>query len=283
MEKVLVAGATGYLGKFLISEFKKQGYWIRALARNTAKLNKVKNSIDDIFVADVTEPNSLTGICKDVDIVISVLGITKQKDGLTYMDIDFQGNLNILVEAKNTGVSRFIYISALDGDILKNLKIFTAKELFVQKLKQSGLKYIIIRPNGFFSDMTEFLEMAKKGKIYLFGDGNYRINPIHGADLAEFIVKNLETKETELNIGGPEVFSHNEIADLAFDVVDRPKKIYYMPIWLVKLSLVLLRTFTSVKKYGPLEFMLTVMTREMIAPKYGNISLREYFKQVKGK
>ena len=38
MQKVLVAGATGYLGRYLVKEFKKQKYWIRALARDANKL-----------------------------------------------------------------------------------------------------------------------------------------------------------------------------------------------------------------------------------------------------
>ena len=40
MKKVLVAGATGYLGRYLVQELKKQGYWVRALARNTNKIGR---------------------------------------------------------------------------------------------------------------------------------------------------------------------------------------------------------------------------------------------------
>ncbi|MFC1898702.1 SDR family oxidoreductase [Candidatus Cloacimonadota bacterium] len=279
MKNILVVGATGYLGKFIIKELKKQDFWVRALVRNAAKLNDIKDQIDDIFLAEVTTPISLNDVCKDIDIVISALGITKQKDGLSYMDVDFQGNLNILTEAKKSGVSKFIYVSALDGDNLKNLKIFTAKELFVQKLQQSDLDYCVIRPNGFFSDMKEFLEMAKKGKAYLFGDGTCKINPIHGVDLAEFIVKNLETTETEMNVGGPELLVQKQIAELAFRVLGKTAKFSFMPLWTVKFSLWFLRSFTSAKTYGPLEFMMTVLTRDMIAPEYGKHYLENYFKE----
>ncbi len=43
MKKVLVAGSTGYLGKFLLQECKKRGYWIRALDRSPHKLDDLKN------------------------------------------------------------------------------------------------------------------------------------------------------------------------------------------------------------------------------------------------
>ena len=101
-------------------------------------------------IGEVTDPNSLQGICKDIDIVFSSIGITKQKDGLTYMDVDFQGNMNLLEEAKKAGVSRFIYISVFNAEKMKNLKGVQAKVRFEEELKRSGLDYTIVYPNGGF-------------------------------------------------------------------------------------------------------------------------------------
>ena len=47
MKKVLVAGATGYLGRYLVMELKKQNYWIRALARDTKRLDELSEHIDE--------------------------------------------------------------------------------------------------------------------------------------------------------------------------------------------------------------------------------------------
>ena len=82
--------------------------------------------------------------------VISTVGITRQKDGLTYMDVDFQSNVNLIEEAKKEGVKKFIYISVLNGEKLRHLKICEAKEKLGDYLKLSGMNYCIIRPNGFF-------------------------------------------------------------------------------------------------------------------------------------
>ena len=54
--------------------------------------------------------------------------------------------------------------------------------------RKSGLDYAVIRPTGYFSDMSENLKMAKSGRVYLIGDGYHKINPIHGADLAKVCV-----------------------------------------------------------------------------------------------
>ena len=50
--------------------------------------------------AQVTQPETLKGVCKNIDVVISTVGITRHKDGLTYMDVDFQSNVNLIEEAK---------------------------------------------------------------------------------------------------------------------------------------------------------------------------------------
>jgi len=281
-EKILVAGSTGYLGQFIIKALKEKGYWIRALCRDALKLHPVRQYIDEVYVGEVTEPETLKDLCKDIDIVFSALGITRQKDGLSYMDVDYQGNVNILNEAIATRVSKFMYVSVLNADKLKHLEIVKAKEKFVDELKAANIPYVIIRPNGFFSDIKEVYEMAKKGRIYLFGDGNYRANPIHGMDLAHACVENLQLHNSEINIGGHEVVCHNERASQAFEALSKEKKITYIPPWLKSLVLKLIRAVTSVKTYGPIEFFMTVLVMDMVAPTYGERTLKQYFIGLEG-
>ncbi|MCP4726322.1 MAG: SDR family oxidoreductase [bacterium] len=279
MKRILVTGATGYLGRHLITELKKQGYWIRALARNEKKLDDLSEYIDEVFEAEVTKPETLTGICDGIDYVISSIGITRQKDGLTYMDVDYRGNRNLLDIALNADVSKFMYISGLNAHQMRDLKIIRAKEKFADELKASAVKSVIIRPNGFFSDMLDFLNMAKKGKVNLFGDGEFRINPIHGGDLSRFCIESLNSQETEIEVGGPEILTHNQIAEIAFDVLDKKPKISYMPLWMKNIILSFMRLFTSSRTYGPIEFFMTALSRDMVAPAVGNEKIRDYFTQ----
>ena len=173
MKKILIAGATGYLGLHIVEELKQTGGNFVALARNKGKLTSKGIAADKIIEAEVTLPETLKGKFDGVDTVISTVGITRQKDGLTYMEVDYQANKNLLVEAKKAGIQKFIFVSAIKGDQMRHLKIFEAKEKFVDQLKGSGMDYLVVRPNGFFSDMKDFLDMAKNGKVYLFGKGNF--------------------------------------------------------------------------------------------------------------
>jgi uncharacterized protein YbjT (DUF2867 family) len=279
MKKVLAAGATGYLGGYVIKELKKQGYWVRALTRNPEKLENLKGSIDEVFIGEVTMPETLDKICKDIDIVFSSIGITRQKDNLTYMDVDYQGNKNLLNLAKKNNVSKFIYVSVINAHLMTDLKMIRAKERFVEKLKESGLNYAVIRPTGFFSDMLEFFKMAQNGRVSLFGNGEHKINPIHGADLAEVCVASLNRPGKEINVGGPETLTFKEIAELAFKVLNKKAKISTLPRWMIKVILPVLRTFTSSKTYGPVEFMMSVMTMDVVGKHYGKERLKDFYEK----
>jgi len=276
-QKVLVVGATGYLGQYMVKALHDAGYWVRALSRTEQKIEAVRPFLDDLFIGEATDPVTLAGICDDIDIVFSSLGITRQKDGLTYMDVDYQANKNVLDEALAAGVGRFMYISALHADKLRYVQILAAKERFADTLKAADIDHLIIRPNGFFSDMTAFLDMARNGRIYLFGDGKNRANPIHGADLAQACVAYLNQPGGEYDIGGPELLTQNEIAQQAFAAAGKPAKITHIPLWVKDTALWFIKTFTSVKTYGPIEFFMTVLAMEMVAPTYGHHTLKEHF------
>lgn len=278
-QTVLLAGATGYLGGYIARALSQNQMAAKLIARSPQKLKLLESKTVKIIKAEVTKPETLVGICEGVTTVISTVGITRQKDGLTYMDVDYQANLNLLNEAKRAGVKKFIYVSAINGNTYRHLKIFEAKEKFVDALKSSGLDFTVIRPNGFFSDMKDFLDMARKGKVYLFGHGEQKLNPIHGEDLAIVCLQAINTNNKEIIVGGPDVLTLNEIGEMALDALQKPKRIIHLPDWIRRFVIWLLRTFTSPKTYGPVEFFLTLMAEDNIAPRFGQKRLYDFFRE----
>jgi uncharacterized protein YbjT (DUF2867 family) len=213
--------------------------------------------------------------------VFSCVGITRQKDGFTYMDVDYQGNQNLLNEALRSNVKKFVYVSVFNAEKFHNLQIVEAKRKFEMALIQSGINYSILYPNGYFSDMKEFFSMARKGRGYAFGNGGFRINPIHGADLAEACAQALSGHERRIVIGGPEVLTHNEILALAFQILDKPVKVTYVPVWICNLLSKCLPKIVPKSRSGPIEFLLTVLSHDMIAPAHGHRTLKSYFEELR--
>jgi uncharacterized protein YbjT (DUF2867 family) len=281
VKRVLVAGATGYLGGFVARELKSRGHFVRALARSPQKLGTLRGALDDVFVGQVTRPGTLEGVCDGVDVVFSSVGITRQKDGLTFEDVDYQGNKNLLEAARNAGVEKFVYVSVFDGPHLRELDIVRAHEDFVQVLQASGLGYAVIRPTGYFSDMGEFFEMARRGRVYLVGPGDKRSNPIHGADLAVTCVDAVGGDRHEIDVGGPEILSYREIAELAFRALDRPARITSVPVWAVRAAIAFTRIFSR-HQAELLAFFTTAMTRDGMAPRTGSHTLEAHFRSLAG-
>ncbi|MFC1861539.1 SDR family oxidoreductase [Chloroflexota bacterium] len=287
MQKVLVAGATGYLGRFVTRELKRRGYWVRALARNLKKLEQagpflqppVVNEIDDLFIGEVTKPETLKGLCDSMDIAFSSIGITRQNDKLTYQDVDYQGNRNILDITLKSSISKFIYVSVLNAHLYEHLAIVKAHEDFVRDLKACGIDYTIIRPTGYFSDMTEFLSMARKGRIYMVGNGENRINPIHGEDLAKVCADAINERERELPVGGPETYSMREIAGLAFLTLGKKPKITRIPPALAKFGVRAIRSFNK-QMSDLVEFFISAGQNDGVAPATGNHSLKSFYEEL---
>lgn len=283
MKKVLVAGATGYLGKYLVEELAKSEFEVSAITRNPDKFEELKNlGAHNVLVANVTDKQALSGICNGIDLVISAVGKTKQKDNFKYMDVDFQANKDLLDEAQRAGVKKFIYISGLGSEKFSNVSLYGAKLKFEKELKSSGINYAIAYPGGFFIDMLEMLELAKKGNEYLYGDGYNSINPIHGADVAEEVIKMINSDTKERTFAGPEVFTQREVMKLAYKVIGKPApKFKTTPAWLVRGIFKTLKLFTPEKVYGNMEFVTTVATNDLVAPPAGSRKLEDFFKENK--
>jgi uncharacterized protein YbjT (DUF2867 family) len=287
VQKVLVAGATGYLGRFVVKELRSRGYNVRILARDPSKLDQtgpfmqpaLNNDFDELFHGEVTRPETLEGLCEGTDIVFSSIGITRQKDRLTFRDVDYQGNINILDNALKHHVKKFIYISVFNAHLYEHIAIIKAHEDFVRALKESGMDYVVIRPTGYFSDMSEFLRMAQQGRIYLVGTGENRMNPIHGADLAIVCADAFTGQEHEIFVGGPVTYSMNEIAGLAFLTMGKDPRITRIPAALARFAVSAVRPFNK-QTADLLEFFVTAGENSGVAPETGSHTLKNYYDEL---
>ncbi len=265
MKRVLVIGATGYLGRHVVSELKRQGHWVRALSRHTDSFSNNPFAPDEVFTGEITQPETLHGLMDDVDYVFSSLGITRQRDKLGFWDVDYQGNKTVLEMAMAARIKKFVMISVVRPELAQHLDIVGAREAFVDKLRASGLEYTIVRATGFFSDMMEFLTMAKSGRVFLFGSGQHRMNPIDGGDLARVCVDAFDRQENEIEVGGPDVLSYNEIAELAFSALNLKPNIIHLPNWVTSAAIALLYPFNR-KTYTIIKFFATLTQHDIVAP-----------------
>ncbi len=276
--RVVVAGATGYLGRHLVEELTSRGLTVVAIVR-PGKVIEAPGV--EIFEAQVTEPDTLRGVCDGADAVFSALGITRQRDDVTYEDIEYHANLNLLREAERSGVERFGVISAIHPEVHGDLAIMESRERFIAELRSSSLESTVVRASGFFSDLEEVFNMAERGRVYLLGDGTTRANPIHGRDLATVCADELlrppgVDPDRVVAVGGPSTMTWEEIAHLAFDALGTRPRITRVPLWIPRTLVPVVGLFNR-RLYDIASFVVRSASIDMTAPEFGTRHLEELY------
>ena len=283
MAGVLVAGATGYLGRYVVAELHSRGHLVRAVVRDRDRARRegpwgspsLDGLVDEWALGSVTDPRFTRDLAADVEHVVSALGVTRQK--ADPWQIDNLANLAILNSAlKHAG--SFTYINTLGGDRCP-ARLTRAKSAFAQTLSVAEICSQIINPPAYFSDMTEVLTMARRGLVAVFRP-EARINPIHGADLAAYVVDRMEEGRTSTwDVGGPDVLSWRELAHLAFDAVGKRSRVLTVPAWALPPALRLTGLF-SPRLADTAQFMAWNMTRDCVAPMTGTHHLADFYRTV---
>ncbi len=276
--KVVLAGAFGKLGSDILRALVRDGHEVLAIDMIVRELADVPGGYEAKQV-DVTEPEQLAGICDGADAVITTVGLTRTSAEVTNYDVDYQGNLNLLNEAKRAGVKKFAYVSVLKADKAPKVPMLHAKYLLEQKLKKSGIPYVIFRPTGYFYDIAKvFRPMIEKGEVTLLGNKPVSANVIDTTDLADFILLHLDDRNETYDIGGTETYTYEEIARMFFAAAGKEPVIKHAPPFLFDV----LAFVNRLRKNGReaiLRFSKWTLTEDMVADhRFGRLSFAEYIK-----
>lgn len=272
--KVVLAGAFGKLGTDILIELCKQGHEVVALDLVTKELEGYTYTAKKI---DVTKPETLAGTMDGAETVISTVGLTGTSATITNYDIDLNGNINLLAEAKKAGVKNFVYISVIKAESAPDVPMLHAKYLFEEELKKSGLNYVIHRPTGYFYDIAKvFMPMIEKGEVTLLGKKAVSANVIDTPDFAEFIVAHMTDEKKMYNIGGKETYTYEELAKLFFAAAGKEPVIKRAPEFLFTV----LAFVNKLKKNGKeaiLKFSKWTLTNDLVGDTVvGEASFKEY-------
>ena len=279
-KSVVIAGATGYLGRYLVKSAHARGYRVRALVRVEGRLGDARRLCDEVFVGEATKPDTLAGLCDGADFVMSSLGNRTLARKPDCFEVDFQGNMNILARAREAGVSQFVFVSVLGGPAFRGrVPQIEARERVVDALRAGSTPWTVIRPSGFFNDMSEFLGMARRGRVWIPG-GGARFNPIHGADLAEVCLDSVGRPGSygrEIPAGGPDSLTMHEVGMLAFEALGRPPRISEVPLWALGAAGSVIRPFNS--NLASLILMMWALAQgDATCDAYGTHRLKDFFR-----
>ena len=280
--KVVLAGAFGNLGADILKELVKQGHEVVAADLKEREIEGLVGKYEFRQI-NAMKPETLKGICDGCEVAITTMGLTGASKTLTADDIDYQGNVNFMNEAKAAGVKYFNYISVIRADEAPKVPMLDAKAKMEVELKKSGLTYVIYRPTGYFYDIAKvFKPMIEAGKVNLLGDGSCKCNVIDTPDFAEFIVKHMLDENKTYSIGGKETYTYKEIATMCAEAAGKQVEIKSAPTWLFDV-LAFINKLNKSGKEAIIRFSKWTLTSDLVGDTvYGDASFKEYIKNYFG-
>lgn len=280
VERIVVVGATGYLGRYLVHEFRTRGFDVCALVRSidrahAAGRNGAPALADlgvDFRIIDAEDPASIHGLLTPTDRLVSSLGVTSQK--ASPWDVDFRGNLALLAECERVECQSMMYVGAL-GIERGASAVQRAKFAFTEVLTRSSIPSQVVHPSGYFSDLANVLTMVSRGIKIRVGAGSVRMNPIHGADLASFCADRIRA-EGEWRVGGPDILTYRDILDLAASSLNRTPREISVSENALEIGTKLAPRVS--KRAGNLaEFFTDMMTHDAVGERTGTHTVAQFF------
>lgn len=249
--KILVSGASGYIGGRLVPELLARGYRVRAMVRADSPEYRERWPGAEIHVVDALDKKELKKTMKGVHTayyLIHSMRLGEKK----FEAADIQAAVNFREAAEENNISRIIYLGGLgdtDAHLSPHLRsrMQVAEELKEGKVPVTVLRAAIIIGSG--SASYEIIKNLVKNTPILLSPtwARTRCQPIAVRDVIKYLVGVLELKETEgksYDIGGREILSYQKMMKILSDILC--KKRIFLPL-----------PFSSSKFYAYITSLLT--------------------------
>lgn len=309
--RVLVAGATGYIGRHVVRELVSRGHDVASLVRERAGPGQSMMLADSrrvlagstVRAVEVTDAAAVRrdGLAGErFDAVVSCLA-SRTGGRHDSWAVEYRANHNLLEAARLAGAANFVLLSAICVQ-RPRLEFQKAKLAFESELRQSELTWSIVRPTAFFKSLAGQIPRIRAGKPFLmFGSGaGPACKPISEADTASYIADCLVSPELQnriLPIGGPgPAMTVRERGELLFEVSGMRPRFRHLPVGMFDVAAGVLGAagrlvpglrdkaeFARIGRYYATESMLVLNpdTGEYDAaatPEYGARTLAEFYR-----
>jgi uncharacterized protein YbjT (DUF2867 family) len=178
----------------------------------------------------------------DVDTVVHLVGIIREKRNQSFDIVNRQGTEMVARAAKDAGVKRFVYVSAIGAHDNSDYPYLYSKWQGEQAVINSGLSYTIFRPSILFGDGDEFITTLA-GIVKTFpvipvpGSGKITLQPISVQEVGAMIslvVHNPHFAGRIIEIGGPDHLTYDEIVDIISKTLKARRFKVHMPLPIIK-------------------------------------------------
>lgn len=252
--KVLVTGATGFVGSHLVDQLIERGKSVRCLVRQSSKLRYLKHPNIELVYGGLDESTDWEAALADVDTIYHVAGTTFARRAKDYFTVNHQGTEAILAQAlkRRNEIKKFVHISSLaavgpgpDGKPVNEDTVpspitpYGRSKLLGEEAVHAVadlLPVTIVRPPAVYGPrdygIFEFFKAVKGGMFPMIGRNDKRVSLVHVRDLADGIIL---AGESEVSAGrtyfisSEDDYSMRAVADLIAALMRRRLRSFAIP------------------------------------------------------
>ncbi len=243
--RVLVTGASGFVGRHVTAHLLRQGHQVMALSRRGEAVEGARG-----IKGDIVNDGSLAAVMSQVEAVIHLVGIIRERGQATFKQVHIEGTRNVVTAAGIAGVERFVHMSALGAQKGSESHYFDSKARAEEIVRRSGLHWTIHRPSLIFGKGDNFFGRVLKNLvgsgpvIPQIGDGHFLFRPVWVGDVARAFAQSLDSPATigeHYDLVGPSEYSLRELLLLMREAMSSKKPLLPVPLVLMRLALPLLQ------------------------------------------
>jgi NADH dehydrogenase len=246
---ISVIGGTGFLGRAVVNLLLRENYDVQIISRRASdakSLFPLTASGGRLLLtnADITQPKTLHDCFDNSFAVINLVGILFERGKQRFETLHSQCPERLAKLAKDSGVERFIQISALGVHQAKGSDYAESKAMGEQAVLSEFPKATILSPSVIFGPEDNFInqfdQMASLSPaLPLIGGGLTKFQPVYVEDVAKAVLaclKDADTAGQSYELGGPEVFTFKEILRLILKITKRERLLVPLSWTLAKIT-----------------------------------------------
>ncbi len=252
--KVALTGATGFVGSAVLPALLEAGFEISALVRKP-KLGQFPNQVR-VVTGDLKSTQALAELVKGADCVVHLAGAISALSQTQFFEANLTGVKSVFQACEAAGVKRFIQVSSLTArqpELSPYAASKRAGEDFLLAAK-SDLGVAILRPSAIYGPGDKatlpLLAALQKRIAFIPGNAAARFSLLHVYDFANVIVSVVESDATGVYEIDDLSGGHNwvELAALNEQISGLPKRVVYLPHWLVNAVALFVEAWSFVRQ-----------------------------------
>ncbi len=228
-----VTGAFGYSGKYIARRLLEAGKEVITLTNSPERANPFGSQVR-AYPFNFDQPEALARSLEDVDVLYNTYWVRFNHRLFRHQDA-VRNTLTLFQAARQAGVRRIVHVSITNPSLDSHLEYFRGKAVLEQALVESGISYAILRPTVIFGKedilINNIAWAVRRLPVFgVFGDGQYRLQPIYVEDLAELAVRSgAETSNQVIDAIGPETYTYRQLVETIARLIGAPRRIIQVP------------------------------------------------------